>query len=175
MKQVIKEVWVELKPSSKISDEVGVFVVRNIKKGQKVCRSEGSEEDFMTMDEFTSLTPELQSKIKRFTAGRPDGFLMEAGVDFNELGISYFFKHSCEGNLGFDQDGDFVAMRDIHKGEELFYDYGLLEADPEFYFDCQCGAFSCRKQITGLDWRDPRFQKKNYKYIYPDLKLPIIK
>ena len=54
MKQVIKEVWVELKPSSKVSGEVGVFAVRDIKRGQKVCPSESGEEDFMTRGEFAS-------------------------------------------------------------------------------------------------------------------------
>lgn len=173
MRQAIKEVWIELKPSSKVSGEVGVFVVRDIGKGQKVCLSESAEEDFITREEFASLSPEMQSRIRRFTAGRPDGFLMEAGVDFNDLGVSYFFNHSCEGNLGFDQAGDFVAIRDISKGEELLYDYGLLEADPEFKFDCQCGEVSCRQQVTGLDWCNPKFQEKNYEYIYPDLRLPI--
>src|SRR3989344_4314317 len=172
MKSAIKEIWVELKPSLKILDEVGVFAVRDIKQEQKICPSESREEDFITRDELAALSPELKSKVKKFTAGRPDGWLLEAGVDFNELGISYFFNHSCESNLGFDIEGDFVARRKIAKGEELFYDYGLLEADPEFKFDCHCGTSSCRKQVTGLDWKNPEFQKKNYEYIYPDLRLP---
>jgi SET domain-containing protein len=167
----IKEVWVELRPSSRVLGEVGVFAVRDIPAGQKVCPVEEGEEVFLTHEEVAELSPELQEKISRFAAGRPGGYLMDASTDFNELGISYFFNHSCDGNLGFDDEGDFVAIRDIKKGEELFYDYGLLEARPEFAFECQCGAGVCRKRVTGSDSKDPAFRERHKHHMYPDLRV----
>jgi hypothetical protein len=37
-----------------------------------------------------------------------------------------------------------VAMRDIAKGEELFYDYALSESNDFIQLDCLCGAAQCR-------------------------------
>ena len=170
MNRKLNEVIVELKPSLTVKGEVGVFAVRDIKKGQKVCPTKSDDEEFISKEEMSKLSPELQEKIKNFTAGTDKGYFMEKGIDFNELPISYYFNHSCEGNLGFDGDGDFITMRNIKKNEELLYDYGLLEADPDFKFVCGCGSVNCRKIITGNDWKNEEFRRKYYDYLYPDLK-----
>lgn len=171
MKKSINDVWVELKPSSFLKGEVGLFAVRNIKKGQKILNDLEEKEGFLTTEEYSSLPTETQNKVKMFMVGRPGGFLFEEGLDFNNIGISYFINHSCLGNLGFDKDGDFMALRDINKGEEFSYDYGLLEAGPDFVLLCKCDTSVCRKKITGMDWKNKEFREKNLEYMYPDLRI----
>lgn len=174
MRNPIKEVWVEARPSSIIKSEVGLFAVRPIPQGQKIC-PESNEGDFITNEEFAALDPLTQEKVRRFGVGAPHGFFIQENIDFNELNISFFFNHSCEPNMGFDEDGDFVALRDIDAGEELSYDYGCLESGPDFAFDCACGAATCRGRITGSDWMDSAFREKHLGHMDPDLReLPTV-
>lgn len=169
MKYPIKDVLVEARPSSIIKSVVGLFAVRPIMKGEHVC-PDSNEGDFITDQEFSGLSPAVQEKIRRFGVGAPNGFFFQENIDFNELTISFFINHSCEPNLGFDDGGDFFALRDITGGEEFSYDYGCLESRPDFAFDCACGSTQCRKHITGMDWLDPVFRAKHLNHMDPDLR-----
>jgi hypothetical protein len=52
-------------------------------------------------------------------------------------------------------------MRDIKKGEEIYYDYALTENHPDFSFPkCLCGKANCRGKISGNDWKIPELQAK---------------
>ena len=121
-------------------------------------------------EEFALLSPVLQEKIIRFVVGRPGGYCVFEGLDFDLLPIAFYINHSCEGNLGCDPEGSLVALRDISKAEELTYDYGLVEARPDFVMECTCGTPSCRKKITGNDWRDPAFRSAHKEFLHPDLR-----
>jgi hypothetical protein len=68
-------------------------------------------------------------------------------------------NHSCEPNLGLQGQVVFVAMRGIAAGEELTIDYAMTDDEP-YEMECQCGSGTCRKLITGTDWRKPELQKK---------------
>ena len=69
-------------------------------------------------------------------------------------------NHSCEPNLGLQGQIVYVALRDIAVGEELTFDYAMNEDDPNEIMKCQCGAESCRRVITGVDWKRPEIQRK---------------
>ncbi len=105
-----------------------------------------------------------------FCIGTPEGFIPPENLDFNRLSIEWYLNHSCEGNCGFNDNGDFVAIREIESGEELTYDYGLAESNPNFRMMCACGSKSCRKLITGNDWKDEEFQAKNQDHMLPRLR-----
>jgi hypothetical protein len=68
-------------------------------------------------------------------------------------------NHCCEPNLGLQGQVVFVAMRDITAGEELTFDYAMTDDEP-CEMECRCGSDTCRKLITGTDWRKPELQKK---------------
>jgi uncharacterized protein len=68
-------------------------------------------------------------------------------------------NHSCEPNLGLQGQIVFVALRDIAAGEELTFDYAMTDDEP-YEMECRCGSETCRKLITGTDWRNPELQKK---------------
>lgn len=83
-----------------------------------------------------------------------------------ELDTASYLNHSCEPNAGFKGQIFLVAMRDIDVNEEITFDYGMvLYDDPHasrggYVLTCLCGTASCRRTITGNDWKLPRLQQK---------------
>jgi SET domain-containing protein len=153
-------------------DGVGVFAVPNIRKTEKVADGI-AEEDFQELIPWTSFERyghDLQTKIMDFCIGTPEGFIPPENLDFNKLSIDWYLNHSCEGNCGFNYNGDFVALRSIERGEELTYDYALAESNPNFKMVCTCGTKRCRKIITGNDWKDEKFQARNQEHMLPHLR-----
>jgi len=73
-------------------------------------------------------------------------------------------NHSCAPNCGVKINPatgtlDFVAFRDIAKGEEIVYDYAMRNYSIEnFPAQCKCSAPDCRGSITG--WKDLPMSKK---------------
>ena len=67
-----------------------------------------------------------------------------------------FLNHSCEPNIGVTkmlndkQSYDFIALRNINKGEEIRFDYETTEYEVGAFDDCACGADSCRGTIKGF-------------------------
>ncbi len=149
-----------------------MFAASAIQRGRRIA--EGlSAEDFNTLipwSELNKLDSVTQNKIRDFCIGTPEGFVPPENLDFNKLSIEWYFNHSCDGNVGFNQDGDFVALRNIKRGSELTYDYGLAESNPKFKMRCRCGAQTCRKSITGNDWKKEEFRKERIDYMLPRLR-----
>jgi SET domain-containing protein len=84
-------------------------------------------------------------------------FSLEDGrvIDGNDNGNdARWINHACAPNCIADEDEDnsrvwIKALRDIKKGEELFYDYGLVIDEPytkklKSDYQCLCGAKKCR-------------------------------
>jgi uncharacterized protein len=71
-----------------------------------------------------------------------------------------WINHSCDPNIGVSGQISFVAMRDIAVGEEICFDYAMTDGSPIDEFACGCNSPSCRKTVTGNDWRDPALQKR---------------
>jgi len=71
------------------------------------------------------------------------------------------FNHSCAPNLWLEDEVTVVARRDIEPGEELTIDYALFSVSAEWRLSpCNCGAETCRRDITGEDWRLPELQRR---------------
>ncbi len=166
------KVLVELRPSRIHVGGVGVFAACDIQKGQKVAEGIPVEEFQRPVpwEFFYSYDEEFRRKVKTFCVGTPNGFIPPPDLDFNKLSIDWYLNHSCDGNCGFDKDGDFVAIRDIESGEELAYDYGLAESNPAFLMECNCGSANCRRMITGSDWKTEAFIAKNRDCMHPHLR-----
>ncbi len=164
------KVLIELKPSPIAG--VGVFATTGVSDGQRLAEgiSESDYPRLISWTHFSEYDADIREKIDAFCIGTPEGFIPPEDLDFNHLSIEWYLNHSCDGNVGFNEDGDFVARRRIAKGEELTYDYGLAESNPKFRMVCSCGSAKCRKIVTGNDWKDPAFRKRNFDYMLPRLR-----
>ena len=82
---------------------------------------------------------------------------------------TYFMNHSCDPNVWMTDALTLVARRNILYGEEFATDYALFEANEEFAaeWECVCGSNSCRKRVTGRDWRLPELQKRYVGHFLP--------
>ena len=170
MRIVFPKVLIELRPSP--LDGVGVFAVTPLKTDQRIAAGI-AEADYRRLISWSSLGDydiAVREKIAAFCIGTPEGFIPPDKLDFNHLSVEWYLNHSCDGNVGFDEDGDFVARRPIRKGDELTYDYALAESNPRFRMECRCGSAHCRRVITGSDWKDPDFREKNFDYMLPRLR-----
>lgn len=149
-----------------------MFATINVKKNEVVDKGIPKQEHqkVTPWSELQSQPPLIRRLIRDFCIGIPDGFRPPPDLNFNHLPISWFFNHSCSGNLGFNEDGDFIALRAIRKGEELTYDYGLAESNPKFRMPCKCKDKQCRKIITGNDWKNKEYQKKHFHQFLPILR-----
>jgi SET domain-containing protein len=79
-------------------------------------------------------------------------------------------NHSCDPNAGLASAISVVAMRDIAAGEEVCFDYATCDSQPYDEFDCQCGAPTCRKRVTGEDWKKPELWARYNGYFSPYLQ-----
>ena len=77
--------------------------------------------------------------------------------------MSAFINHSCDPNVGFRGQVVYVALRDIHAGEELCHDYAMERSD-DYALDCHCGSPLCRGKVSGEDWKRPELQQRYGNY-----------
>ncbi|MBI4896198.1 MAG: SET domain-containing protein-lysine N-methyltransferase [Candidatus Aenigmarchaeota archaeon] len=90
-----------------------------------------------------------------------------------------YINHSCDPNVLVKHEtiarSKFFAMRDITKGEQLTYDYGVNamdQIDKELWkTTCKCGAKKCRRILSTCFLKQPiENQRKYYKYLPRSLK-----
>ena len=130
----------------------GLFAKAPIDAGSIVAVKGGA---VMTTEEWQALEPslgaaEIQVSEDLFIAPRNQG---------EREGSMVFSNHSCEPNIALQGQIIFVAMRDIAAGEELTHDWATTD-DLDYRINCNCGASTCRRVITGRDWMKPELQKK---------------
>jgi SET domain-containing protein len=135
----------------------GLFAVRPIKKGEIVAVKGGYIFDRRTLSKTQrSVGPaEIQIAEDLFI-----GLFSKA----QKKGGMIFSNHSCEPTIGVKGQIVFVALKDIKSGEELTHDWATTD-DDNYRLKCQCGASTCRKVITGKDWRRKDLQRKYRGYM----------
>ena len=125
----------------------GVYAARRIRKGTRIVEYLGER------------ISHAQADARYEEKGQDDGHtflfvvsskvVIDAGVDGND---ARFINHSCDPNCETVIEGGRVfieALRDIRKGEELGYEYGLTwestdDPDELANYACRCGAAKCR-------------------------------
>lgn len=89
--------------------------------------------------------------------------------------ISRTINHSCEPNTGIRnnifQAYDFIALRNIKKGEEITWDYETTEYISIAVKNCLCGSRNCRRVLRGFKYRVKELLEKYGIYIADYLKL----
>ena len=131
----------------------GLFAIVGIAKNEIVAVKGGHIVDGQTLRE--KITPVLGPVEIQID---DDLFIAPVTEEERELSMLYL-NHSCDPNLGVRGEILFVAMRDIHPGEELTHDWAMTD-DDDYSIECNCGAPDCRKILTGKDWRRPDLQRR---------------
>lgn len=85
-------------------------------------------------------------------------------------GFARFLNHSCNPNVGFANERELVAMRDIAAGEELLLDYSTTEEDERWRMECACAAPACRRVIRAVQFLAPVDYARLRPHILPDLR-----
>ena len=137
----------------------GVFAREPIKKGELICLWGGR---IVAASELDYEMPYFTQRILQIE----EGFYLETPYP---LEPSDCFNHSCEPNSGFSGQIALVAMRDIHAGEEIVFDYAMCDGSIYDEFDCYCGSENCRGQVKGSDWSRPELWERYDGYFSPYL------
>jgi hypothetical protein len=131
----------------------GLFATADIAKDEIVAAKGGHIVDRKSLGEI--ITPRLGPVEIQIG---DDLFIAPVTQEERESSMLYS-NHSCEANIGVRGEVTFVAMRDIRAGEELTHDWAMTD-DDDYSIECNCGAPSCRKTLTGKDWQRPDLQKR---------------
>lgn len=132
----------------------GLFAVELIMRGELVLMYSTEKGEFVPTERALAFASEA------FDYGiQVDDDLFLSAMDMSELEDAEFVNHSCEPNCGIDGSVRLVAMRDIMAGEEITFDYAMSES-AGYRMACACGAPSCRKVVTGEDWKRPELQER---------------
>ena len=131
----------------------GLFARAEIAKHEIVAIKGGHIVDRQTLKE--KITPQLGPVEIQIGDGL---FIVPVTLEERELSMLYS-NHCCDANIGVRGEITFVAMREVHAGEELTHDWCMTD-DDEYSVECNCGSPSCRKTLTGKDWQRPELQRK---------------
>lgn len=137
----------------------GIFAKEDIKKGEVAIVMGGY---ILTIEDDNNLRGVVADKPIEISDYFFIGPRKPADLD---LMPQHYVNHSCNPNIGFKGQIFMVAMKNIKKGEEIFYDYAMVMNSDErsnsyFKMNCKCGSKQCRKIITEDDWKNPEIQKK---------------
>ena len=135
----------------------GLFAAAQFAEGEIVCVKGGYIFDRETLRSMPEWYQAAEIQIAK------DMFIGPLNQE-ERVGSMVFSNHSCEPNIGVLGQIVFVAMREIEPGEELTHDWAMTD-DDEFEVECHCGTASCRKIITGQDWRLKDLQGKYRGYM----------
>jgi hypothetical protein len=89
-----------------------------------------------------------------------------------ESDTSWFFNHTCDPNCYYVSDVLILALRDIHPGEQVAYDYAFTETESSFHAGmvCGCGAPQCRGPLKFEEYRSPSYVRKWRHCLSPHIK-----
>jgi len=126
------------------------LIIRRTCHGKSVF----AEHSFEQGDFILQFKGRAYSRIAYLRALKPGNcHFLQTGLD-TFLGPSRSFgdyvNHCCRPNSGVRlTDGRAVlfAICEIHKGEEISFDYSTTMAEDHWEMDCTCGSNACRKRI----------------------------
>jgi len=131
----------------------GVFSARKIPADTFIVEYEGERISEKEASRRHGTDPD--NPFHTFFFSLESGKLIDGGVDGSD---ARWINHACEPNCEAREEKGHVyiySLRDIKKGEELNYDYGLV-LDERYTkkvkknYECRCGAPSCRHTMLAL-------------------------
>lgn len=125
----------------------GVFAARRIAEGEFIIEYTGERITHRVADKRGGSDPD--NPFHTFFFSLETGKVIDGAVDGSD---ARWINHSCEPNCeAREEDGRIFiyALRDIKRGEELNYDYGLVLEERHTpavkkAYECRCGSAACR-------------------------------
>lgn len=144
----------------------GVFATRNIPADTFLIEYEGERINDKEALKRHGLDPE--NPYHTFFFSLESGKMIDGGVDGSD---ARWINHACEPNCEAREEKKRVniyALRDIKRGEELNYDYGLVLDERQTKalkkaYECRCGAESCRHTMLAPPEKKVRKKKDKTK------------
>ena len=138
----------------------GAFATRDFSKGTTICKMHGK---VITFEKLKRLYETGKEKICN-----P---LQITEKTYLDLAKPYVYvNHSCNPNCGMRKEAELFALKDIKKGEELYYDYSTTEWTyekfgkyKEWSMECNCKSKKCRGTLGQFPTLDPKLKKEYYK------------
>jgi len=136
----------------------GVFAARKIPAGARIAEYKGERIDWEEALRRENAKP--ADSFHTFFFSLDDGRIIDGGSGGNN---ARWINHACEPNCEAQEEDGRVfiyALRDIARGEELNYDYGLILDERHTpaikrAYACLCGAAGCRRTMLA-----PKRKKK---------------
>ena len=131
----------------------GVFAKRKIPAGARIIEYQGKRITDKQAEERFGQDPE--NPYHTFFFSLESGKLIDGGDEGND---ARWINHSCEPNCEAQEEKGKVfihALHDIPRGEELFYDYGLVIDERmtkalKKAYECRCGSADCRGTMLAI-------------------------
>ena len=122
--------------------------------------SDDEKQETFSRDEILSASPKIRQTLTKFSFMLDDD--LYGSTTNPEDDIANYFNHSCDPNCGYDRDHRLIALRTIHPGEDVHYDYSMTETEASFHagLECLCGSNSCRGVLSFHEWRSPNFVRR---------------
>lgn len=127
----------------------GVFAKQTIKKGELICIMQGKRLEANQLGEI--------AKKGRKILVDPLQIGKEVFLDLDSPYL--YFNHSCNPNAGIKNNIELIAIKDIARDEEIYFDYSTTWFDG---FICECGNMNCRTYIADY-YSIPKHVRKKYK------------
>jgi SET domain-containing protein len=100
---------------------VGVFAIKNIKKGTYIFPEDNDNMVWIKKSELGKITDDIKQLYEDFCVVKGEKY--GCPKNFNKMTVAWYINHSKKPNTGCNKNYNFFATRDIRKGEELTADY----------------------------------------------------
>lgn len=164
---IVEHRWLtpKAKAFSSSSHNIGIVAVEDIHMGEDVLVYGG-------VIKHKSQIQKHWDKLGHVGTQIDDNFFI-VPTSREELESKGVINHSCEPNVGFKNQIQLMAIKDIKAEEEILLDYAFCESLFPNDFDCNCKSKSCRNRVTKDDWKIRDVQEKYFDYFSPYLKAKI--
>lgn len=112
----------------------GLFAGRDFRKGEEILSFSGPELSFEAM---------VEKGPAEANALQIDSTLY---LDIGSPGV--YANHSCSPNAGIHKDILLIALKTIHAGDEIRYDYSTTMWEDHWTMPCRCGETTCRGVVA---------------------------
>ncbi len=142
----------------------GVFAARKIPAGARIIEYQGKRITDKQAEKRFGQDPE--NPHHTFFFSLDSGKLIDGGDEGND---ARWINHACEPNCEAQEEKGRVfihALRDIKRGEELNYDYGLVIDDKmskalKKAYACRCGCEACRGTMLAAKKKKKKSKNKD--------------